>query len=201
VTIDLRRTTFSLPQVGVPGALALALATGFITWVVLGQHGSTPAPHDTTSPPAATAAASATIGPVALSAAALRARVKALGQPVYWLGPVRGDRYELKRTADGSIFLRYLPAGVQAGNPAPLRTVGTYPFPAAYSATHRLAQEASTVWFKVGKGGVGVFRRSRPTNVYLAWPGVAYQVEVFDARPGTAKRLADSRRLRLLAGS
>lgn len=191
-----RRLTLDLPEIGVRGAVVLALATGLVSWLVLSRHHA--------APPAATTAANVSaqqLGPVALDESDLRARVATFQQPVYWLGPARGETYELKRTSDGSVFLRYLPAGTAAGDPAPFRTVGTYPFPAAYSATHRLAEEAGTVWFDAPGGGIAVYRRSRPTNVYLAWPGVAYQVEVFDPSAAAARRLALSARLRRLGGT
>ena len=186
-----------LPQPGVAGALALALATFVLSWIILERHGTEAVPPAAASTPAATASGLA-FGPLALTPRGLRVRVVELGQPVYWVGPERRVRYELKRTSGGSVFLRYLPLGDAAGDPAPYRTVGTYPFAGAYDATRRLAGEAATVWFVVRGGGIAVFRRSRPTNVYLAWPGFNYQVEIFDPHAAVARRLAVSSRLRRL---
>jgi hypothetical protein len=182
----------ALPHPGVPAAIALALATFFISWGVLGHHRSSPVSPGTTS----TTARNSTVGPLLFTDGRLQREVVELGQPVYWLGTERGHRFELKRASNGSVFLRYLPAGVPAGNPAAYRTVGTYPFAGAFGATHRLAGEAQTVWFSVRGGGIAVYRRSRPTNVYLAWPGFDYQVEVFDPSAAAAHRLAASTRLR-----
>jgi len=190
---------FRVPQSRVLVAAALALATGLVAWVALSYDGWTR--HGTSTPPATATAAASTVGPVGLDEAGLRAEVEKLGQPVYWLGPEDGVTYELKRTSDGSVFLRYLPNGVAVGEAGPYRTVGTYPFPTAYGAVKRLSQEADTVWFKVRDGGLAVFRRARPTNVYLAWPGFAYQVEVYDPVGANAKRLAASAQLRRLAGT
>ena len=40
--------------------------------------------------------------------------------------------------------------------------------------------------------GLAVYRPSAVTNVYLAYPGVNYQVEVFDPAPERARRLVAS---------
>ena len=37
---------------------------------------------------------------------------------------------------------------------------------------------------------IAVYTPKRPTNVYLAFHGVDYQVEVFHAHPGQAQKLA-----------
>src|SRR5205807_8523217 len=85
----------------------VAVAAAVAIAVVLGQRGG--------SPPATTAlGATAPIGPVVLSASELKARVAALDQPIYWLGPVPGDRYELTRETTGDVYVRYLPTGVRA---------------------------------------------------------------------------------------
>jgi hypothetical protein len=170
-------------------AFGAALLTGLLTWVALSYHGWThhAAPVNDT-----------TVGPVGLDLAGLQTQVNELGQPVYWVGIQSGVTYELKRTADGSVFLRYLPPGVAVGTEGPYRTVGTYPVAGAYTVTHALTQESDTVWFSVPHGGIAVYRRVRPTNVYLAWPGFDYQVEVYDPIAATAKRLAASPRLRRL---
>ena len=198
--LGLQRAPRERPEDGSPAALpspeprvfvafGAALLTGLLAWVALSYHGWThhaPRQNDTT------------VGPVGLDLAGLLTQVDSLHQPVYWVGPQSGVTYELKRTADGSIFLRYLPRGVDVGAQGPFRTVGTYPVAGAYTVTHALAQESDRVWFSVPHGGIAVYRRTRPTNVYLAWPGFDYQVEVYDPVSATAKRLAASTQLRRL---
>ena len=45
-------------------------------------------------------------------------------------------------------------------------------------------------------GGVAVFPEAPGTkNVYVAYPGVDYQVEVFDPVPGAARRLVEAGRI------
>ena len=43
----------------------------------------------------------------------------------------------------------------------------------------------------VGKG-IAFYDASRPTNVYVAWPGVGVQVEVYDPSAANAQRLVAS---------
>jgi hypothetical protein len=180
----------------------MAVALGFVVWLATKGDGNaattTAAPAAATSPStAATAAPTATpVGPIALSSAALRALVGSLGQPVYWVGPQPGRRYELKRTTNGSVFLRYLPKGVKAGDGHPFRTVGTYPVERAYADTQSVAREPGAVSRRLKGGWLAVYRPTRPTNIYLARPGFAYQLEVFDPSPAQARRLVESGALR-----
>ena len=63
-----------------------------------------------------------------------------LGHSVYWAGEREGDQLELTEEADGNVYLRYLPPGIEAGDPRQLfLTVGTYPVadPVGSSAPHR----------------------------------------------------------------
>src|SRR5205085_7031602 len=79
--------------------------------------------------------------PVAVSSAELRTASKLLRQPIYWAGRARGYHYELTRTANGYDYVRYLPHGVQAGDPRPkFLVVATYPFPGAYRALKKYAK-------------------------------------------------------------
>jgi hypothetical protein len=153
----------------------------------LGTRESTPALPPlgpSTTVPALTAAP---LGPVALTAAILKARAGSLGQDVYWLGPRAGGRYELERTAAGDAFVRYLGAGAQAA-----ATVGTYPLANAYAATEALATREG--WRKEHAEGwlVAYPSSSSGTEVFLAAQGFPYQLEVYDPAPGRARSLAES---------
>lgn len=118
------------------------------------------------------------------------------GQPVYWVGPEQGRRYELRRTANGNVFLRYLPAGVAAGDERGVRTVGTYPLRGAYAATDAIAKEPGAVHRELTGGWLAVYRPARPTSIYLARKRLAYQIEIFDLSAAAARKLALSGRLR-----
>jgi len=48
------------------------------------------------------------------------------------------------------------------------------------------------VTFAVAGGGLAFVDRQHPTSVYLAYPGIDVQVEVFDPSAGQARRLVTS---------
>ncbi|HEU0303756.1 MAG TPA: hypothetical protein VFR32_04170 [Gaiellaceae bacterium] len=125
--------------------------------------------------------------PVAVSAAELQEFVDTAGHPVYWLGPRAGQTYELEREADGAIFIRYLPSGVEIGSEEPYLTVATYPYADAFEALQKVADEADATQLEVAGGGVAVASGRYPEGVHVAWPGLDFQVEVFDPQPGLAR--------------
>ena len=118
--------------------------------------------------------------------------------PVYWLGPVAGKKYELTRTPDGRVYVRYLPSRVRIGAQKPFLTVATYPLAHALAATRAAARRPGTVKTTFPGGIVAFYSRTRPTSVYVAFPGVDEQVEVFDPSPpsnpfAVAKRVTSIR--------
>jgi hypothetical protein len=114
---------------------------------------------------------------------------KRLGRPLYWAGRRRGARYELTRTPDGHVYVRYLPEGAKAGSSRPYLTVGTYPLANAYATTEAAAKRPGSVRIDV-PGGVGFYSESRPSSVYIAFRGVSEQVEVFDPSSARAREVA-----------
>jgi hypothetical protein len=168
-------------------AVAVVLAAvGLGLW--FGLRGSTSTASPELGPSTTATARSITpVGPIAVTAAELRARAATLGQDVYWLGPLSGRRYELERTADGQVFVRYLAAG---GHDA--TTVGTYPLPAAYDATESLAREDGWAQEHVEAWLVAYPTSRSATTVYLAAEGFPYQIEVYDPTPGRARTLVES---------
>ena len=127
--------------------------------------------------------------PTAASVADLKALAASLGHPVYWAGPKAGYTYELTRTTNGKVYIRYLPAGVAVGAARPTYlTVATYPFPKALAAIRREAKATGGETVKLPDGGLAVVDASYPKSVHLAWPGAGYQVEVFDPSPRQARR-------------
>jgi hypothetical protein len=104
--------------------------------------------------------------------------------------------YELSRSATGDVTLRYLPAAVAAGDRRPLLTVGTYPYRDAFGALEALAKQLGTVSNPVSGGGIAVYRAGLPRNVYLAYPGVELEIEIFSPSESEAHSLARSRLLR-----
>jgi hypothetical protein len=116
-----------------------------------------------------------------------------VGHPVYWAGPTRDFTYELTRTSDGRIYIRYLPAGVSIGSNQPkYLTVGTYPLMNALAAVRGIAKRLHVTPMKLSGGGAAVQDTKHPTSVYFAYPGSDYQIEVFDPSPARALQLVVS---------
>ncbi|MEX0992851.1 MAG: hypothetical protein WDZ37_02540 [Solirubrobacterales bacterium] len=130
--------------------------------------------------------------PQAATIGELVAKQASASHPVYWVGPRSGVTYELTDTTSGRIFVRYLPAGVSIGDPRPrFLTVGTYPVRSAYQTLVKLSKRKGTVSTKVG-GGIAVQDLKSPTSVYVAYPGLDLQVEVYDRSANAARKLAFS---------
>ena len=127
-----------------------------------------------------------------VSLARLKAVSVRLGHPIYWVGPSPGDTYELTETPGGRVFIRYLPKGTEVGSSTPHLFVATFPLDDAFAATQTAANQANAVKIPIGGGGVAFYARSSPSNVYLAFPGSDYQIEVFDPNPKRAQALVRS---------
>jgi hypothetical protein len=181
--------------------VALALAIAFVVWLLVrGNDNSSSTTAKTSTTPARTKPAPAVHETVrAANPQSLRALASASGHPIYWAGKQPKVKYELTQVTDGRIYIRYLPKGV------PLRTkhvypiVATYPVPNAYKAVRTAAKESGAVTFRAPRGGLAVYNQSAPTNVYLAYPGSKYQVEVFDPNPSRARQLVRSGTIRPIA--
>ena len=106
------------PQVRLGAIVALAIAAGFVAWLVVRDHGSTTAPSGP-NPTVAGSRGSAGpgLGPVGMSRAALVKLQRSVHHPIYWAGPKPGYTYELTQRRDGTIYVRYLPQGVRVGDP------------------------------------------------------------------------------------
>jgi hypothetical protein len=161
---------------GAAAVLLFTAAVGFAIW-------SLSRSNSTTSTPATTGQ-----GAVAVSASGLET-LAGLGRPIYWAGPKRGFTYELTQAPDGRVYLRYLPAGTAVGSPKIFLTIATYPIANAFAVTSKVASQRGSVKVRVGHGGVAFYHSQLPTNVYVAFPGSNYQVEVFDPSPANGRAL------------
>jgi hypothetical protein len=92
----------------------------------------------------------------------------------------------LTNTQSGKVYIRYLPPGVDIGADTQYLTVATYPFPDAFAAIQKQAVISGGDSVKLPQGGLAVLDRGYPKSVHLAYPGVDYQVEVFDPTPSAA---------------
>jgi len=174
-------------QLRVGAVVAVALAVGFVLWLVLRDDGSS-------SPAAPTTTAASTTSVVPIAVKGLHS-LAALGVPIYWAGEQSGVRYELTKTSDNRVLVRYLPAGEKIGTKTPYLTIGTYPMTNAFAVTSKAAHAEGAVTVPVGHGGIAFYSRATPTSVYVAYPGYDYQVEVFDPSPTDARQIVSSGRL------
>ena len=169
-------------------AAVVAVVVAVVVWLIVRGGGSS---NNTPATTATTTTASVTpLGPVAATQSALVTFSKALKRPIYWAGPVPGDTYEFTETTAGNIYVRYLPKGVRVGDPrAAFRVIATYPYPGALAALSALA---GTKGVPLQGGGLALPSTGNPKSVHMAYPGVAYEIEVFDPVPGQARAIAVS---------
>lgn len=165
--------------------LALALAAGFLVWLL--------AVRDHDDEPTAAVRAAAADGPVASSAEGLTALQGELGHPVYWVGEQEGSEIELTRTGDDRVYVRYLVEGAEVGDPRPeFLTVGTYPVQGAFEALEQSSGKPGATTDETPDGGLVVTDGDSPTSVYIAYPDQDLQIEVYDTDPARALGLAVS---------
>jgi hypothetical protein len=173
------------PQVRIGAVVAVALLIGFVVWLLVRGDGNGSGTGSTATGPA--------VGPVAATQGDLRSRSIDEGHPIYWAGPRSDTTYELTRTSNGRIFIRYLPKGVPVGvDKADYTIVGTYPVPNATGVLEGLAKKSGEQNLSVPGGGIAVYSTSHPTNVYIAYPGSNLQIEVFDPSADRARRIVTS---------
>ena len=168
------------------------MAVAVVLWLVFRGGDGEPAP----APARATAGNGIRPGAVAVSPADLSALAATLGHPLYWLGRKPGVTYELTQTDAGAVFVRYLPSGVAPGANRPYLTVATYPFPGAFAAVRRTAARNPTGTIRLSGGGLAVVDAGYPKSIHVAYPGVPYQVEVFDPSPARARAIVSSGQVR-----
>lgn len=162
-------------------AIALAAVLAVVLWLALrggGTQRTTPVPRAPSS---------------AASIERLNAFASSVGHPVYWAGAQPSYTYELSRTKDGRVYIRYLPPGVKPGDPHPrYLTIGTYPQPHAFATLKATARKQGVATVQLAGGGLAFQYKARPTSVYLAYPGSDYQVEVFNPSATRALNLVKS---------
>ena len=161
-----------------------ALISSGVTYLV--TNNSTPAPAASTSTFTEVIA-----GKVALTEPELIAAVKQLGVDVYWAGPVKDAKYTLAVPADGQAYVRYLPNGQGIDDTKPNYVViATYTTTDAFTATQAAGNTSNGVTFVNTEGAAVYYNKDTPTNVYVAYPNLNYQIEVFDPIAATALEIA-----------
>jgi len=132
-------------------------------------------------------------GKVALTEAELIAAVKQLGVDVYWAGPVNGAKYTLAVPADGQAYVRYLPEGQGIEDTKPNYVViATYTTTDAFTATQAAGNTSNGVSFISTAGAAIYYSKDNPTNVYVAYPNLNYQIEIFNPIAATALEIAST---------
>jgi hypothetical protein len=171
------------PDVRIGAVVAVAIAVALTVWLIVrsgDSNGSAETPH-------------VAIPAVAATPERLRELSVQAGRPIYWLGPAEDRTYELTRTANDRIYVRYLPTGTAIGTAeAKYSLVGTYPVDNAYDVLKELATTEGETSFTAPKGGFAVYSTARPTNMYLAYPGSDVQIEVYDPSAAHARELIAS---------
>jgi hypothetical protein len=159
-------------------AIATMIAAAIVAWLLVTNH-------------AAAKPVNVAVEPVLVSAEQLASESKSLGRPIYWAGPRSNWSYELTVTDSGRVYVRYLPRGASAGDPrSNFLTVGTYPGVDAYPNLKKVSTGPAVHSNLLHDGGLIVAPKRLPKSVYLAYRDAAYQVEVYDAAAGAARRLA-----------
>jgi hypothetical protein len=170
-----RAERFRQPRVRLGAVVAIALAAGFIAWLVVGGN------NDNTATTTQGQPRSSGTGPAAISRAGLVSLSSRLNQPIYWAGPRTGYTYELTRTTDGRTYVRYLPPGIKVGDKrANYLIVVTYPYRKALRALEAVKDGRG---HQIPGGGLAVVQDGYPQSVHVAYPGENYQVEVYDPSP------------------
>ena len=125
----------------------------------------------------------------------LRSYAEKKGAPVYWAGaPAAGFKLELTEVQGGRIFVRYLSADAEAGDPrAAFTTIGTYVSNGAYATTKGAVSREGAVLDDRGADGVVLYYKKAPTNVYVAKPADPNRlIEVYAPSGPGAQALAAS---------
>jgi len=131
------------------------------------------------------------VGPILVPSSTLKTASKLLHQPIYWAGPRKGFHDEFWRTPGNDwIFVRYLPHGVKAGvHSTKFLVVGTYPLADAYGAVKKYCGRKAVAG---PHRSIYCPRPASPTSVYIAFPKIDYEIEVYDPSPKLSRAIAAS---------
>jgi hypothetical protein len=138
-------------------------------------------------------AAEGALGPVAMSVDELADFAAAQPHAIYWAGERPDVSYEVTRTEEGSVFVRYLDSEAEVGDErADFLTVATYPVDDAYDLVVAASEEQGAITAETPDGMLAVTNETALTSVYLADEASEIQIEIYDPSPGSALRIATS---------
>jgi len=130
-----------------------------------------------------------------LTPESLTTSVAATGRKGYWAGPEADNTYVLQTLTNGQTTVRYVP---KDGNPneanAIYRVIGSYPIKGAFDVTKKAAEDPNSTMVTNADGSIVVYNKTKTTNVYVAFPNVDVQIEIYDPS-GQALALATSGRI------
>lgn len=179
--IQRRRSFRDVRRMRLGAVLAVAVAVGLVAWLLV-RDGD----DDTKR-----------AEPVATTVSDLQRLDEQSGHPVYWVGPRPGTKYEVTRTSNGNVYIRYLTQAAAIGDERPnYLTVGSYPFKRAYATLRQSARQQGTKSGTLPNGGIYIVSRERPNSVYAAYRGTDLQIEVFSPSASQARQLVASGKLR-----
>jgi hypothetical protein len=113
--------------------------------------------------------------------------------PIYWAGERAGTKLELSRPDETRTYVRYLTDDAEAGDKrADFLAVSTYVQPHAASSLRRQGRRSGGTVARAPGGATVYYERENPRSVYLAYPSVPVEVEVFDPSFKRALRLVQS---------
>lgn len=160
---------------------------GFIVWFFLIRGD----PGRPAKPPSSGVDLRPGVGPVDVTRADLSEVSRSIDASVYWAGEPNQATLEMIRATDDRVSLRYLDRGIPIGSDdAAFLTVTTYPLKHAFDLLENAAREPGAVVDEAPGGGIIVTSEDASSSVYMAFPGEALQVEIYDPDPGRALRLA-----------
>lgn len=128
-----------------------------------------------------------------VSAEQLQAAAAEQSTPVYWAGKQPGAELELSSNGGGRTYVRYLTGGAEAGDErADFLTVGTYAQADPVATLRSQSSEPGAVLSRAPGNATVYYSRTEPGSVYLAYPGVPVEIEVYDPNFKRALQLVNS---------
>jgi hypothetical protein len=138
-----------------------------------------------------TTLAAKTSGGVCLTEKELKNLVSEQKLTAYWSGPIGGATYSINANQSGQVFIRYIEKGQKCDSQTrEYRVIATYSQAGAFESTKAAGNQANGVSLANTDGSIVYFNKESPTNVYLAYPEIEYQIEIFDPDPKKAVTLA-----------
>mgnify|MGYP006272823129 FL=1 len=173
---------------------AVALLSAFITFGIAQQIKPTVGNLTTL--------AAKTSGGVCLSEKELRDLVTKQKITAYWAGPISNATYSINTSNVGQVFVRYVMKGQSCDSESKdFRVIATYTVSGAYDSTKAAGSQSNGVSLANPDGSIVYFNKDVPTNVYLAYQGLDYQIEIYDPNPKDAVTLATTaNKIQLIKG-